>query len=192
MALRTNQELYAHVVELARRPAPRPLEEYLRALATLAAPLGDRADLSLDELGSLLERALSAPAPPFDASWERERDVSWQETLRRQVVDLRELEASGQLADEQRYFGIDAPGGGRWYNFDVGSYLECGVQGAFGGWTPEENDGRVLVPGKVAVLDQAGQIVAVDPEELDRPEQPLERVSWEDFERLLWAGQSYE
>jgi hypothetical protein len=133
---------------------------------------------ALDELGSLPERALTAPAPPFDQSWEREREISWQETLRRQVIDLRELEQSGDLADEQRYFGIDAPRGGRWYNFEVGSYLECGVEGAFGGWTPEENGGRVLVPGKVAVIDQAGQLVAVDPEELDEPACAIETVSW--------------
>ncbi|MBK8996745.1 MAG: hypothetical protein IPM35_13500 [Myxococcales bacterium] len=192
MALRTNRELYAHVLELARRPSARPLEEYLRALWALAAPLSHRDALTLDELGALLEGALAAEAAAFGPDWREERELPWQETLRLQVVDLRELAASGDLADEQRYFGLDAPGGGRWYNFDVGSYLECGVQGAFGGWTPEENDGRVVVPGKVAVIDQAGQLVAVDPQDLQEEELVLERVTWEDFERLLWAGQSYE
>ena len=70
------------------------------------------------------------------------------------------MAANGQLADDQRYFGIDSPRGGRWYNFDPAGYLECATVGTFGGWDGED-DSRVLVPGKVAVLDPAGALLAV-------------------------------
>lgn len=199
--LRTNRDLYSYVTDLVKTlDKPRPLEEYLRSLDGLLSKHASRSELTAEELASLLTEATTAPAPPYDPAWASLGDASAatgfegvRHTLRRQVVDLRELEASGGLKDPQRYFGLDAPRGSRWYNFEVASYLECGVQGSFGGWDPEAgSDGRILVPGKVAVLDDEGRMTAVDAADLKHPEVPVTSITWDDVQELLWAGQNYE
>ncbi len=199
--LRTNRDLYSYVTDLVKTlDKPRPLEEYLRALDGLLSAHASRGELTAEELASLLTEATTAPAPDYDPAWTHLGDADAasgfegvRHTLRRQVADLRELEASGSLRDPQRYFGLDAPQGSRWYNFEVASYLECGVQGSFGGWDPEAGDGgRVLVSGKVAVLDDDGRMTAVDAADLKHPEVPVSTVTWDDVRELLWAGQNYE
>lgn len=198
MTLRTNRDLYAFVTELvAQREQVRPLEDYLRALDKELAPYARGTSLSLDELARVLERALDTPVSALETRQREAGEVneyaSVREVLEGQIEDLRQLSASGRLADPERYFGVDAPSGARWYNFDVATYLECGVEGSFGGWDPESaGSGRVLVPGKVAVLDDEGRMTAVDAADLQHPEVVIERVTWEDVESLLSAGCSYE
>lgn len=198
--MKTNRDLYEHIAALAGRYAkPRPLEEYLRALAALVAPYATDSGISLHRLAQVLEQAFTAPAPAFDPSWaspapepEPKSYSAWLHTLRAQVVDLREMETAGTLGDEQRYFGLNSPRGSRWYNFDPCTYLECGVQGSVGGWQPDDATGRIKVPGKVAMLNPAGELVVVDPDDIEDPIVEISEVSWENFEQLLWAGQTYE
>ena len=70
------------------------------------------------------------PSPPWDTDLtsslpDRSSDFGrWQATLIRQIVDLREMEENGTLADRDRYFGVNSPRQSRWYNFEPPSYLE--------------------------------------------------------------------
>ncbi len=112
--------------------------------------------------------------------------------LARQIVDLREMDEVGTLDNELRYFGIDAPSGARWYNFDPHTFVECGVSGTFGGWAQGDASGRELVPGPVAVLDADGDLISVNPEDIEDPTYFVESISWDEFADFLWAGQCYE
>lgn len=197
--LRTNRDLYLHVAELAASPAAgsRDLEQYLAALWRLGAGLPRSAPLALGRFAQLLEEAFSAPVPAARPE-RRERAAAlasferWERVIAAQLADLRELRAAGAFQDELRYFGLDAPSGARWYNFDPGAFLECGAQGAFGGWQEGDGTGRGLVPGKVAVVGADGEITSADPEDIEEPIVEIPEVSWDRFAEFLWAGQCYE
>jgi hypothetical protein len=190
--LRTNSDLYRAVVDLGRsEPAVRrSLEEYLRALWTAGYDHCDAPTLSVGTFVELLENALEAPVPVFDPSWTRE-DLTivtgaddftiWSRTLRTQICDLREMAQNGIYQHKARYLGVDAPRppasgprstSPRWYNFDIAAYLECGAEGAFGGWRPEFDD---------AVVD--GQP--------DDPS-PVDAITWAQLTQFSVCGQSYE
>ncbi len=190
MTVRTNRDLYLFVAELVRRHGgdTRSLDEYLRALWQLAAADRDHDEIPLPRFAGWLDAAYVDPAPPFDPAWSARpspddgRDhgyARWEAQLLAQIVDLREMAADGTLEDEMRYFGVDAPRGARWYNFDPRGFLECGLAGSFGGWCEGDDTGRELVPGMTAadVADPATELPA---------------VSWDDLARFLWAGQCYE
>ena len=51
------------------------------------------------------------------------------EVIKFQLAELGRMRASGQLADESKFFGIVSSGGHGWYNFDPFSLLECGARG---------------------------------------------------------------
>ncbi|MFR8440638.1 MAG: hypothetical protein ACLVCW_02695 [Campylobacter sp.] len=51
------------------------------------------------------------------------------EVIKFQLAELSRMRASGQLADESKFFGIVSSGGYGWYNFDPFSLLECGARG---------------------------------------------------------------
>lgn len=51
------------------------------------------------------------------------------EVIKFQLAELGRMRASGQLADESKFFGIVSPSGHGWYNFDPFSLLECGARG---------------------------------------------------------------
>ena len=51
------------------------------------------------------------------------------EVIKFQLAELSRMRASGQLADESKFFGIVSSGGHGWYNFDPFSLLECGARG---------------------------------------------------------------
>lgn len=198
----TNRDLYLAIAALTAREkeSPRSLEEYLRALGSLADERRGQVSLTLAEFLGLLAGAFTAKAPPFDASWRDHPDSGrasggyrgWEATLRRQVVDLREMEEQGVLADEQRYFGVNSPRGGRWYNFDPCTFLECGTQGHFGGWAPGDDTGRDYVSGPVLVLEEDGRLAERAPQDVPNPIFPLPAIDWDDFRRFLEQGQSYE
>jgi hypothetical protein len=201
--VRTNRDLYLFVAALRQthRRNERTLEEYLKALWRLGSVERARGELPVPRVAALLEEALGAEAPRFDHVWSRDyrRDPSglsghahWEQTILRQIVDLHEMEEAGTLANDDRYFGADAPRGLRWYNFDPLTFLECAVAGTFGGWQSGDPSGRDYVPGLVAVLDEAGQITSADPRDLDEPIFELRPISWETFAELLASGQGYE
>ena len=51
------------------------------------------------------------------------------EVIKFQLAELSRMRASGQLADDSKFFGIVSPSGHGWYNFDPFSLLECGARG---------------------------------------------------------------
>ena len=51
------------------------------------------------------------------------------EVIKFQLAELSRMHASGQLADESKFFGVVSSGGHGWYNFDPFSLLECGARG---------------------------------------------------------------
>jgi hypothetical protein len=118
-----------HRFVLALRPSTRSLEEYLRALDALTAPLAGEPTLSLDRFCEILQVAFTTTPPPFDpVATTRSR---WQARLHQQILDLREMDAGGQLLDPHRWGGINSPRGSLWYNFEPHGFLECAVAGCF-------------------------------------------------------------
>jgi hypothetical protein len=201
--IRTNRDLYLAVADLIgrHRGTARPLEEYLRALWAAGQPVRDRSALSADEFVGLLSDAFTRPDPSFDDNWRERYDCDhdelpgfdgWEARLVRQVVDLREMRERGILDGELLYFGTDAPRGGRWYNFDPCTFLECGMAGTFGGWQPGDDTGRDYVPGPVAVMGDDGQITSCDPRDVPNPVAPIVEITWDDFRTYLGDGQWYE
>lgn len=195
-AIASNRDLYKQVTQRIKeyRGSEHSLETYLTALRRL---LAGQPDLSCDAFASAIEQAYLAPperasATSLKADMEDAELPEWRQQLARQILDLQEMEADGTLADEYRYYGIDAPSGARWYNFDPHSFVECGLCGAFGGWEPGDDTGRHLVPGKVAVMDADGSIQAVDAQELESTVFGISTLSDEDLCEFFWSGQSYE
>jgi hypothetical protein len=197
----TNRDLYLFIAELCQHHAEhdQPLEAYLRALWQLGHAERERPHLPLTRFAALLAEAFEITPPPFEPAWAREAPCApdddyarWEQIIRHQIIDLHEMAAAGMLADAQRWFGIDAPRGARWYNFTPTAFLECGVAGTFDGWEPGDSTSRDFVPGPVAVVDARGQLVTVDPRDLAPATFAIEPLSWATFADFLVAGQQYE
>ena len=188
--LRTNRDLYLFVAALVENDERqgRELEEYLRALWRLGSTQQASDQLTLACFAGLLVGAFREQVPAFAAAWQDIAEEEgthvgysrWERTIFSQIVDLREMRDAGMLANEHRYFGVDAPRGRRWFNFDPLTYLECAVEGTFGGWRPGDT-GRDYVPANNFALD-----------DLDIPIFEVARVSWDQFADFLRAGQSFE
>lgn len=202
--LRTNRDLCLFVADLLEASAnnARPLEDYLLALWRLASPHRSHDGLDLPTFTHLLEAALTEEPSSFESAWaemhryrDREHLVGfprWAQTIAGQIVDLHEMAATGALADEYRYFGIDAPRGSRWFNFDPLKYLECAAAGTFEAWREGDPTARTYVPGPVAVLDDKGHITSADPREIPERTVELKLITWDLFARFLVCGQIYE
>lgn len=136
-ATATNADLYFAVSQLIAQyqESTRPLEEYLRALWNVAPRHRGQESLTPDEFLDLLAEAFVAEPVPYEADLEPYSGPDFEPSvchlfdveivLVGQIIDLREMAASGQLANPHRYFGIDSPRGERWYNFDPCTFLEC-------------------------------------------------------------------
>jgi len=191
----TNRDLYCFIAALVmeRAECRCTLQSYLENLRRLGHNLRAREVVSPDELAGLLraafEPATRAAEPALAAT---DGYVAWEKRIGEQICDLDEMRRERTLDNEYRYFGVDAPRGGRWYNFDPCTYLECAAAGTFGGWQEGDDTGRSYVPGPVAVLDASGAITSMDPRDLDDPVVVLPQISWEVFVDFLNAGQWYE
>jgi len=187
--LRTNRDLYIYIGELARKHGEhsRSLESYLRAVHALVLDggFGDGDALPLPAFASILARAFEHPVA-LDHEATRAATTAatgrrgWEARLAAQLEDLRGMAATGALADEYRYFGIDAPSGARWYNFDPCTYIECGAAGTFGDWAPEDDTGRIADPGPAATTVTGDSVFA------------LPSIDWDQFADFLSAGAHYE
>ena len=214
----TNRDIYLSLVEIAERAeeSSRSLEEYLRALLGIGSRYRELFEVSTSDFITILSDALVADPIPYDADWANnyetesakqpitpyaavqypkiKRNIShfadFERTVFRQVVDLREMYAAGTFADEMRYFGVEAPRGAYWYNFDIGTYLKCAVAGGYGGWEPDPTTGQP-VPEEAA-LDADGSITVEDPAKVKSLRFPVQSVTWADFIGFVHCGQSYE
>lgn len=191
----TNRDLYGFIAELVKREAERPctLHGYLDNLRRLAHDLRAREAISPAELAALLQAAFDPePRAPVAGLEATAGFVAWDQRIGEQLRDLEDMRDNGSLDDEHRYFGVDAPRGGCWYNFDPGTYLECAAAGTFGGWQEGDDTGRAYVPGPVAVLDASGAITSMDPRDVEHATDTLPPITWAMFVDFLEAGQSYE
>ncbi len=193
--MQSNRDFYQFIAELVGREGLRELKlrDFLARLRTTVAGHRAGAGLELETWAQLLEAAakgeVEAPARP-EAAHEGWRE--WDELVARQIQDLEAMRRAGTFDNEYRYYGVDAPGGSRWYNFDPVSFLECAAAGSIGGWVEGDDTGRSYVPGKTVALDEEGNMKAVDPRELDRPPREVAALDWEALCDFMWCGQAYE
>ncbi len=192
--MNTNRELYKSVEGLLKEKKGQSiplLEAYLSALIRRASRFANRESVSLEEFFSLLRDAFDGPGEtmPYSASPGFQK---WKLQVEQQIEDLQQMARSGQLQDERRYFGISAPSGRQWYNFDPCAYIECGAAGSLGGWVEGDETGRTYVPGQVACMRSDGAIASCDPRDLDRPPVGIHEITWEMFSDFAWCGQNYE
>jgi hypothetical protein len=188
----THRDLYfAAVRRVNAHPGrERPLEEYLRALLGQLAALRERAELGAAEFLDWVTGGLAADPVPFEPAWDRVPAVApsgaagfgdVERMLQRQVAELRRLLACGLWNGPEREFGVQAPGGGRWSNFDPASFVECGLQGIFGGFALEEHSRPI--PHTPRLAEQSGVIARGI---------PMSFVTWDDVLGFLLCGQCYE
>lgn len=198
----TNRDLYRFVADLVKQGAEcrLTLQEYLENLRRLCHPLREHEEISLENFVTLLQAAFEAgssaaasgPSTAESGASATGGYLAWELRITEQIRDLGEMKTAGTLDNEYRYFGVDAPRGGRWYSFDPRTYLECAAEGTFGGWQEGDDTGRSYVPGSVAVRDASGAITSVDPRDIDDPVVELAQITWEMFVDFLDAGQWYE
>lgn len=187
----TNRELYRAALELgkASRELGRPLRTFLIGLYE---ELRNLADVNPDVFCQALTKSLECREEVFERKPERPEFRGAADLLVQQIQDLDDMRAGGQLEDPERYFGIKAPGGRIWFNFTTAGYLECGTQGAFGGWDEKSDSGRVLVPGEVAYIDAQGKLASAPADQFENPEEELKEFGWFEIEDFLRCGQYYE
>jgi len=195
LPLATNRDLYRFIADLVkqRTECRVSLQVYLENLRQLGHPLRARTAIPLKAFAELLRAAFEAGLTRAEsAASPRAGYLAWERRITEQIRDLGEMQEAGSLDDESRYFGLDAPRGGRWYNFDPCTYLECAVAGTFGGWEEGDGTARAYVPGPVAVLDATGAINSVDPRDIDDRVVEIPQLTWEMFVDFLNSGQWYE
>lgn len=78
--------------------------------------------------GGSLEQKTNEPLK-FEAAGKHGGLAYSAEVIKFQLAELSRMRASGQLADDSKFFGIISPSGHGWYNFDPFSLLECGARG---------------------------------------------------------------
>lgn len=216
----TNRDIYLSVVEIAERAeeSSRSLEDYLRALLGIVCHYQEFSELSPSDFITILSDSLMVDPLPYDADWVSNYETEsaklplsplaaarypkikrnsshftdFERTVHRQIVDLREMYAAGTLEDEMRYFGVAAPRGACWYNFDIGTYLKCAVAGGYGGWEPDDPTSRKPIPEEAAVLGADGSITVEDPAKFKSLRFPVQSVTWADFIGFVYCGQCYE
>jgi hypothetical protein len=193
-AVNTNRDLYKSIEGLLKQKQGQPvpsLEVYLSALIRRASRLAHKESMGLEEFFSLLRDAFDGPAEalPYNSTPAFDK---WKVQVEQQIEDLRQMARSGQLQDGHRYFGISAPSGRQWYNFDPCAYIECGAAGSLGGWVEGDETGRAYVPGQVACVSPDGGVESCDPRGLDRPPAEVPEVTWEMFSDFAWCGQNFE
>lgn len=196
--IRSNRDFYLHVAGLTERPSAQgSLERFLIALARMAVPSAAAATIDIDLFAQWIDGALGPPESlgPDLAPLPTNADpgyAEWHARISAQVNDLREMAADGTLADPMACFGIDAPGGARWFNLIPAQYLECASCGTFGGWEPGDDTGRDFVPGSCVAVDESGDVVTVDPQSVERRVEEIAPLRWEELAAFLDMGQCYE
>ncbi len=195
--MKTNRDLYIRIGKLIQAKSGQAvpaLETYLTNLVRNAERFADREALNLNEFFSLLSDSFEEFKEPRRAPvyFVTLGFKTWKEHVEHQIADLRQMSGNGQLQNELRFFGISAPSGEQWYNFDPCAYIECGMAGSLGGWVEGDGTGRSYVPGQVACLDAEGNMTPCDPRDLDRPPIEIPVITWEKFSEFASCGQTYE
>lgn len=194
--MKTNRDLYKAIESLLveKKGSDSPtLEIYLGHLRDGASGFSDRPAIPVDQFFTLLKDAFDgADSSGISSSKPNAEFDALTSVINGQIQDLKEMAANGQLNDDQKYFGIDAPSGRRWYNFEACAFIECGAAGALGGWEEGDKTGRAHVPGQTAATDSNGMTKSCDPRKLDRESETVPEITWEMFSEFVWCGQNYE
>jgi hypothetical protein len=147
MRFRPN-EIYGRVIEIgADAPRAVTLERFLSSFrAHVAAAPAESLPVSrfLDFLSAAAGSSHDEVRAPAD---EASGPPDWRRVLGlldRQIADLRAMAAGGQLEDERRYLGLDAPSGRRWFSFDVHSFFECAATASFHSLDPDGEEMEFL------------------------------------------------
>lgn len=171
--IRTNRDLYVLVTETPLRDPTRSLEVWICALIHLIEPVESPTP---DQAGRWFIEAFSTEPVPLQPDWSglvpdtSPSHAGCINLLKRQAADLAGMRTSGALERTDRYFGLRAVSGQRWFNFTPTGYLERGVEGAMG-------DG--------------GDLVALVPPGQDEDDEQM-RFGWELLIDILLLGQQYE
>ncbi|WP_417387119.1 hypothetical protein [Gimesia sp.] len=137
----------------------------------------------------------------FDDRWRDQYDqlsedlngyVGWRNAMIHQIVDLREMDECGTLKNEMRSFGVSSPRDSTWFNFEPIQYLECAMEGSFGGWEPDDDSDRDYVPGQVGVVSEDGSIQSINAEDMPHSIFEISSVTWEQMKDFNYCGQIYE
>ena len=198
--LRTNRELYLHIVDmpLSKEAEKRPLEDYLRALLELAKQHRDSEAIEIDDFAHMLEKAFTAPAPEPDwASAEPGEHPGggfekWERILLLQIRSLRRMEKDGSINDRLRYLdGVALPDGSVWFNFDPHSYLESGLSDTFGrhGASDESYmEYPVVNPAMQNEEDAASMLY----QQYKTRQTAIVHVTWGDFIKFISCGKGHK
>ena len=121
------------------------LEEYLRALLAVIDDKQNEESFGYAFIAKLLLDTFSQEPLLFDPKWHKYTEPpdtmygvemsmvdAWQiakEMLMYQISDLRLMRERGDfdLGLDVLYYGKTSPNGNRWYNFEVGLFLRCGL-----------------------------------------------------------------
>ncbi len=191
--LKTNRDLYRLVADLKVKHANNQpsLHDYLVALRTLATQHASEEGISLAQLGALLSGAFH-PQPEGDIKENTCGDFqAWQTYITKQISDLDDMRSAGLLDGEERSFGVDSPSGGRWFNFEPVSFLECAVIGSVGGWE-DGDDMRATLAGEVVPAAEGSVTIGAEEDAGEDTVFEMGTFTWGDFEDFLWAGQTHE
>lgn len=197
--LSSNRDFYKSIGVLTKEKNTEncvDLETFLKSLLVRSLEFRERQSLTLNEFFTLLEASFE-PSPSLDLSPPSDDDEKsgfegWKSLIERQIKDLQDMRRNKSLFSELAYFGIDAPSGQRWYNFNPLNFLECATVGTLGGWEEGDDTGRIYVPGEVAVMNDKGEIEGRDPRSIEEPTVEIQSLTWDDLKDFLWNGQCYE
>lgn len=198
-----SRDIYLAIANLCKAHAKSTcsLEEYLRTLLGEFRRHSAEENVPCESFVEILDAGFSAAASPYDPQWDTialpthapcESFGDVERLLLNQIVDLHQMASQGMLANEMRYFGLTSPRGRSWYNFDARTFIECAAEGYFHGWQPGDETPREFVPGKVAVLNDLGEIMEVDPGDIVDPVLDCGQLPWTQIGRFLECGQWYE
>ena len=167
----------------------RQLETYLLSFWLLAAQYKNRTGIDANKFIELLGLAFTANIPAFQNEWRSPNFdlyadgdgsyLAFEETILEQIVDLREMDETGLLSNELRYFEIDSPRGNRWFNFDPTSYLECAAAGLDAYSRQASEDARTAVSEKDEYSGCQNSTLS-------------SQMSWKQIKEFFWCGQIYE
>jgi len=173
------------------------LEGYLRALWSLIED-HSQDPVSPALVGALFWRAFATQPMPFDESWfdydrlpplRSKEAIGHYEYLKQtivyQIADLRRMDQAGLLDRDPSAFwgGIDSPSGRRWYNLNLGEFLESAARGFYDHC--EALDQKPSFPFSEDLASDA-----------DRPligrRLESQECSWADMADILSLGQLYD
>lgn len=120
------------IIEDMENSSNRTLEEYLKALRYQASKHTEEI-IKINEFLKWLKEAFwqDLSISYIECTKFQNHFLEFEKIISQQILDLESMGKTGQILDPLRYLGICLPNGENWYNFSVGSFLECAARGFF-------------------------------------------------------------